>query len=167
MFKAGDHIVYGTSGVCLVEQVCPSPFDKQDTRLFYVLRPTVGSSASLIYTPVENDRVPMRPVLTVEAVAALLARIHTIPTLTVAEERARRDAYRAALATATPEGYVAVIKTINGRRRDFMGTQRRLPEFELECESLARRHLFAELSLVLGKLPEEIGGYLSEDTPGA
>ena len=162
MFHAGEYIVYGTSGVCLVAEVCASPFDKKDARLYYELRPVVGTAASVIYTPVENDRVPMRPLLSAEEVASLLADIHKIPTIPVAEERARREVYRTALATATPAEYVAVIKTIRARRAEFVGTQRRLPEFELECESLARRHLLAELSLVLGKTTQETENYIEE-----
>ena len=162
MFNAGEYIVYGTSGVCLVAEVCTSPFDKRDTRLFYELRPVVGTAESVIYTPVENDRVPMRPVMSAEAVATLLASIREIPIITVTEERTRRERYRTALATAIPAEYVAVIKTIRARRAEFMGTQRRIPEFELECESLARRHLLAELSLVLGKTTQETANYIEE-----
>ena len=29
MYQAGDYIVYGTSGVCRVDEVKPSPFEEQ------------------------------------------------------------------------------------------------------------------------------------------
>ena len=162
MYRIGDFVVYGTNGVCHIADICPSPFDKRDTRTYYVLRPVAGSSASTIYTPVDNDRVPMRPLLSLAEVEDLIDRIALIPCLTIGEERARREIYRTAIAEAHPEAYVAVIKTIRARRCDFQGTQRRLPEFELECESTARRHLFAELSVVLGKAMNEIEDYLAE-----
>ena len=162
MFKIGDYVVYGTNGVCHITDICASPFDKRDGRTFYVLRPVSGSGAALIYTPVDNDRVPMRHLMPRSEVEALIERISGIPCLTVQEERARREIYRAAIAEAHPEAYVAVIKTIHARRRAFQGTQRRLPDFELECESTARRHLFAELSVVLGKAVNEIETALAE-----
>ena len=161
MFKIGDYVVYGTSGVCQITDLCRSPFDRCDSRTFYVLRPISGSGAALIYTPVDNDRVPMRPLLAVEEAEALIDRIAMIPCLPIGEERARREIYRTAIAEAHPEAYVAVIKTICARRRDFQGTQRRLPDFELQCESTARRHLFTELSVVLGKAINEIEDYLA------
>ena len=48
MFKVGDHVVYGTNGVCLVSDITPSPFDKNDRRTYYVLKPLSGASTSLI-----------------------------------------------------------------------------------------------------------------------
>lgn len=161
MYRIGEYVVYGTSGVCEITDITASPFDKRDSRTFYVLRPVAGSASSLIYTPVDNDRVPMRPLISADEVEALLERIAGIPCLTVHEERARREVYRTAIAEAHPDAYVAVIKTIRARRRDFQGTQRRLPEFEIECESVARRHLLSELAVVLGKQTAEVEEYIT------
>ena len=156
MFKIGDHIVYGTNGVCLVTDVCASPFDKKDTRTFYVLKPVSGHAESVIYTPIDNDRIPMRPLLSLREVEELLARLHVIPHLEVPSEKARREAYRTALFAASPDSYVAVIKTIGGRRAELSAIGRRLPEFEIECDGIARRHLYTELSVVLGRPAAEV-----------
>lgn len=156
MFKVGDHVVYGTNGVCLVSDITSSPFDKKDTRTYYVLRPLSGASTSLIYTPVDNDRVLMRPLLARGEAEALLDTVPAIPCLDVPEERARKLTYRNAIAAAEPKTYISLIKTVEGRRTDFCGTQRRLPDFEIEYDAVARRHLYTELSLVLGRTAEEI-----------
>jgi len=162
MFKIGDHMVYGTNGVCRITDVCPSPFDKNDTRTYYVLKPVTGPAESLIYTPVDNDRIPMRSLMSEAEVEGLIARIPSIPHLPIPTEKARRDTYRAALFAGHPESYVAVIKTIWGRRAELSGLGRRLPEFEIECDGLARRHLYTELSVVLGRPFDEMEGYLTE-----
>lgn len=156
MFKIGEHIVYGTNGVCLITDIGPSPFDKKDVRTYYVLKPVSGPAASVIYTPVDNDRIPMRALMSAVEVDALLARIPGIGELSIPNEKARRDTYRAAIVAGDPEGYVAVIKTIGTRRATFAGTQRRLPEFEMEYDSIARRHLYTELSLVLDRPVTEV-----------
>ncbi len=156
MYEAGDYIVYGTNGVCLVTDVVPSPFDKADTRTYYVLKPVSGPRAAVIYTPVDNERVPMRSLMTEAEAQQLFSRIHAIPPLTVANEKARRETYRVAVATGAPEAYISVIKTIRERRLLFAGTQRRLPEFEMEYDMVARRYLISELSLVLGCSVDEI-----------
>ena len=151
MFKVGDHVVYGTSGVCLISDVTPSPFDKRDPRRYYVLKPLSGASTSCIYTPVDNNRVAMRPLIDRAAAAALLAGISEIPCLTIGEERTRRAAYRQAIAVAEPKTYVALIKTVDSRRVEFFGTQRHLPDFEIEYDTVARRHLYTELSIALDR----------------
>ncbi len=162
MFKIGDHIVYGTNGVCLVTDICSSPFDKKDARTYYILKPIAGHAESVIYTPVDNERVPMRALMSTEEVEELLARMHTIPHLPIPNEKGRREIYRTALAAGHPDSYIAVIKTILGRRTEFSGIGRRLPEFEIECDGIARRHLYTELSVVLGRPADEMEAYISE-----
>ena len=161
MYQIGDHIVYGNSGVCLVTDVCSSPFDKRDTRTYYVLKPLDGPAASVIYTPVDNDRVPMRALLSLEEAQSFLRQLASVPCLPIPSEKGRREAYRAAIVAGRPESYLAVIKAIGGRRSAFRGTQRRLPEFEMEYEGIARRYLYTELSIVLGRPFEEMESYVT------
>ena len=162
MFKVGDHVVYGTNGVCLISDVTRSPFDKRDTRTFYVLKPLSGASTSLIYTPVDNEQVLMRPLLDRREAEALLEEIDRIPCLEIGKERGRRMAYRQAIAAADPKTYIALIKTVDSRRVEFFGTQRRLPDFEIEYDAVARRHLYTELSVVLGRPVKDFDGYMAK-----
>ena len=162
MFKVGDHVVYGTNGVCLISDIIPSPFDKRDTRRYYVLRPLSGASTSLIYTPVDNGRVAMRRLVDRAEAEAILESIHEIPCLVIAEERSRRMAYRQAIAAAEPRSYIALIKTVDRRRVEFFGTQRHLPDFEIECDTVARRHLYTELSVVLDRPIKDFEGYIAK-----
>ena len=34
MFEKGETVYYGTAGVCKVSDICRSPFDKKDDRMF-------------------------------------------------------------------------------------------------------------------------------------
>ncbi len=156
MFEIGSYMVYGTNGVCRVTDICVSPFDKHDSRRYYVLKPVSGPSEAVIYTPVDNDRVPMRALLSREETEALLGRLPSIPKLLVEVEKMRREIYRAVMNAADPDSYIALIKTVKERRSEFAGTTRRLPDFESEYDSTARRHLFTELSVVLGIPMEKI-----------
>ena len=167
MFKIGEHIVYGTNGVCRVTDVCPSPFDKNDTRTYYTLKPINGPAEAVIYTPVDNDRVPMRSLMSAEEVRGLLLRIPTIPDLPIPTEKARRDAYRAAMIAGSPDSYVSLIKTVWGRRTELSASGRRLPEFEMEYDGVARKHLYTELSVVLGLPFEEMEDYIIRHVEGA
>jgi CarD family transcriptional regulator len=163
MFKVGDHVVYGTNGVCLVTDVCPSPFDKKDTRTYYVLKPVSGPAAAVIYTPVDNDRVPMRALVTAGEAAALLTALADLPPLRILTEKSRRETYRTTVAAGELVGYVSLIKAVCLRRREFHGTQRRLPDFEMEYEGIAKRHLVTELSLVLDCPVAEIADAVNRD----
>ena len=58
MYQVGDLIVYGGTGVCRVMEVGP----QTGGRLYYTLEPVYGSCR--IFTPVENSKVLMRPIVT-------------------------------------------------------------------------------------------------------
>ena len=61
MFKKGETVYYGTAGVCVVSDICRSPFDKNDDRMYYVLAPKDFDNGLLEYPqytrpPVWRDR---------------------------------------------------------------------------------------------------------------
>ena len=79
MYQTGDLLIYGSTGVCRVLSIDRRQdyVDgiKQD-KLYYQLKPL--HQGGVIYTPVDNSKVVMRPVISREEAEAL---IDTIPTL--------------------------------------------------------------------------------------
>ncbi len=71
MFEKGEYIIYGNSGVCEVQDYLKA--DKEQ-RIYYVLAP-VGAKGSTIFSPVDNQKVFMRKVMTREEADALLKGI--------------------------------------------------------------------------------------------
>ena len=127
MFDIGDLLFYGTNGVCRVSEICASPFDLNDTRQFYKLTPIAENSSLVIYTPVDNTQIIMRPLISKEEAEALVARIPDIEKVSVAVEKHRKEAYRDTIREGDPEGYVKIIKTVRARREYFKRTRRRVP----------------------------------------
>lgn len=54
MFSKGEYVVYGTNGICLVEDIGPMRNSEESDRDFYVLRPK-NSANSVLYVPVDNE----------------------------------------------------------------------------------------------------------------
>lgn len=150
MYSKNEYVVYGTSGVCLVSDIVPSPFDPADPRLFYVLKPVGSPSGSAVFTPVENEMVNMRALMSREQINDLRDGFSAVGTITVTNEKQRRNAYRDALAANDPHGWVRVLRTVTIRRRAFAANKKRLPEVDNEYEAVALRCLCREVSLVLG-----------------
>ena len=60
MFKKGDYIVYGSTGVCEVLDVTTMHMDGiPDDKLYYILQP-YQKNVSEVFTPVDNKRTVMR-----------------------------------------------------------------------------------------------------------
>lgn len=162
MFSIGDYMVYGINGVCLVQDICASPFDKKDTRTFYLLKPLGASSGSVIYTPTDNEQVPMRPLMTKEQAEGLIGRMSELEPLEIPTEKMRRDLYRQAMHSCDPEQYVRLIKTVYHRRMDMMQQHKRLSETDSDFERNAKLSLYHELSVVLDVQFAEVEQYLIE-----
>ena len=162
MFQIGDLLFYGTNGVCRVSEICSSPFDSTDTRSFYKLTPISEHSTLVIYTPIDNDRVVMRPLISKEEAEALIARLGEIEKVAVAVEKYRKDAYREAIREGAPEGFVKILKTVRARREVFRRTRRRVPDLDNDFEFTAKNCLYGELCTVLGIPREEIHRIVTE-----
>lgn len=170
MFAVGDYMVYGIHGVCEVMNICTSPFDPSDARTYYALRPYHESSASVIYTPVNNEYVVMRALIDHAAADRLIDRLDEIEQINVPAEKARKEAYRTVFGEQTPESCVRIIKTVHNRRTQMQQQHKHMPDVDLDYEAKAKQCLYTELSLALQIPFSQVKTYIehrrgwSEDT---
>lgn len=162
MFSIGDKIVYGSEGVYTVTEYTSSPIDKNDTRRFYVLRPVHGPAGNVIITPVGNDKVKMRTVMTRDEALAFIDKIPSIPTLSVEKEKNRREVYRQALANGSSEEFVSIIKTVAERKAELLKLKKRPSESDNDYEKKAKFCFHGELSTSLGIPLDEIENFIKE-----
>lgn len=167
MFSIGDYMIYGVNGVCLIEDICASPFDKKDTRTFYMLRPLGATAGSVIYTPTDNAQVPMRPLMSREDAEQLIDQIPLVPLLEVPVEKLRREVYRQAMQSCNPVEYVRLIKTVHVRRAEMIRQHKRLSETDSDFERNAKLSLYHELAVVLGVQYAEVEPYLASRVQSA
>lgn len=77
MYQVGELILYGGTGVCRVADIVTKRFSRTEPEKdYYVLKPLYSSGT--ITTPVENDKVFTRPVISRDEAIAL---IDTIPSI--------------------------------------------------------------------------------------
>ena len=92
MFKVGDYVVYGNSGVCRVEDICPISIGSND-KDYYTLVPVYGRNSRL-YTVVNSDKVVIRPIMTKQESDALIDEMENIDTLWIGDEKKREEIYK-------------------------------------------------------------------------
>ena len=77
MFQPGELVIYGATGVCRVESIRqPELHSTLQGKTCYLLKPLYQDG--VIYTPVENSKVSIRPVMTREEADALIDQIPTM-----------------------------------------------------------------------------------------
>ena len=115
MYKIGDNIVYGSSGVMTVVDIKDDDITGE-TKTYYLLREYGRASSSVTFVPQDNERLIslMHPVLTREEAlgafdeACAMADIAWIP-----EGRTRAESYKSIVKNANRAEILAMIRTIH------------------------------------------------------
>ncbi len=148
MFSKGSLVLYGTNGVCEITEIARLPFDRSDAeQQYYYLKPLNALDGCVIYAPTVSERRTMRALLSEDEMRLFLGRIPEIEALEIDNEKTRRDLYKSVMQQLSPEGCIALIRSVKMRRGS--GARKHLSETDMEFEAMALKNLSMELSCVL------------------
>jgi len=167
MFQPGELVVYGTTGVCRVEEIVrPNLAGTHRNKEYYLLKPI--HQDGVIYTPVDNEKVPMRPVISAEAAEALIDLIPTIraearhaPTV-----QALAQQYHAAVRSHDCRDLIELMMSIYAKQQLAEAQKRRLGMVDERYMKQAERLLYGELSVALGISYEQVQPYIAARAEG-
>lgn len=151
MYQKGDYIVYGTKGVCLVEDVMSIDWGLDcisSEKLCYKLTPRFVKG-STIYAPVENEKTVIRSVMSGEEAKAVLDGAKALETLWVKDEKEREKSYRNALLSGSSMEWSRIIKTLYLRKKERQKTGKNMTCIDERYLHIAESILFGEMSLPL------------------
>lgn len=156
MFQKGEYIVYGTKGPCLISDITKLSLQgKNSEREYYVLHP-VSSPKTVIYTPVDNNKVEIRSIMTNEEAERLIDEIPNIEEMQIRSERLREDQYREVIKGVDVREYVSMVKTLLSKRKIRLSQGRKFTTVDERYLKEAEEQLFDELSLSLNKPKEAV-----------
>lgn len=160
MFHKGEYIVYGSSGVCEVVDVGRMDMSgAAKGKLYYTLLP-VYSNGSRIYTPVDNEKIAMRTVLSKEEALGFVEQIPEIEPLWVSDEKKREEIYSQTMKTCSHIAWTKIIKTLYLRQKTRLEGGKRLASVDERYLKLAEDSLYGELAIALGIEKEEVEKFI-------
>lgn len=160
MFAAGDYVVYGQTGICQVMDVTTMKMDGvPKDRLYYVLRPD-GKKDGRIYTPVENNKLAMRRMMTKEEAEQLIDDIPQLEILNIPNDKLREECYKECLKSCESRELVRMIKTIHGRNKERMSRGKKGTSMDERYIKMAEDSLYGELSVLLKMPRQEVKFYI-------
>ncbi|MDD2959527.1 MAG: CarD family transcriptional regulator [Lachnospiraceae bacterium] len=161
MFKSGQYIYYANSGLCKVEEVTHLKVSGADrNRLYYRLTP-MNSQGGTIYTPVDNQKVPMREILNEKQAEELIDSIPQIEELWIPEEKQREQSYKTALQSSDCRSWIRIIKTLYLRKQSRISQGRKITSTDERYLSSAEEKLYGELAVALGRKKSEMEQYIA------
>ncbi len=162
MFEKDQLIMCGGHGVCRVANITGNPIDRFDKkRKYYVLEP-VFEKGSTVYTPVDNDKVIMRRIMTKEEAQKLVEGITMIETVWVQEEKGREQMYKEAIRTYDCRSLVQIIKTLYLRKQNRLQEGKKVLSSDEQYLRKAEELLYSEMSVALAIPKEEVESYIKK-----
>lgn len=160
MFCAGDLVVYGRSGICEVTEVTTMKMDGvPKDRLYYILE-LYRDKAGRIFTPVDNQKVVMRSVISEEEATALIDRMPEIEELWITNDKLREAKYKECMNTCQCIEWIKIIKTLYLRRQQRVAQGKKITAIDERYLKMAEGSLYAELSIALGIPENEMEAYI-------
>ncbi|MBE6708020.1 MAG: hypothetical protein E7578_02105 [Ruminococcaceae bacterium] len=153
MFNVGDNVIYGNTGICIIEDIRLEDFlGKKET--YYILRP-LQSKGSMIFCPVNNVKVTMRKVITKEELDRILT-FHNCPTVSwIENDHERRDCFSAILKRCDTAELSATLRLLYKRKDELSDTNKKLHASDEKALADCERILFGEISHILSISIEE------------
>ena len=162
MFNIGEYIVYGNRGVCEVADVSKMSMSAMDKdKLYYTLVP-VYARGSKIYSPVDNTKVKIRPVISHDEALELIDNIPDIGYVEDVDEKKREVVYKDAMKTGKCEELIKVIKTLNRRREIRLAGGKKFTAVDERYFNSARDCLYGELAIALDISVDEVEDYIHD-----
>ncbi|MGI6118727.1 MAG: CarD family transcriptional regulator [Bilifractor sp.] len=156
MFKKDSYVVYGMNGPCKIVNITTLDLPGCDRkRKYYVLQP-VNSGGSTIYSPVDNEKVGIRAVISRKEAERLLGEVGEISGFKVTSEKFREDTYKEILRDSDCRKAVSLIRTLMNRRQKRLEQGRKFTSVDERYLSAAMSKLCSELAIALGREEEEI-----------
>lgn len=149
MFEKGEYVVYGTKGVCQVEDITHVDMPGADKeRLYYVLCP-VHNTSGKIFSPIDNQKIVMRKVISEDEAKELIAEIPSIEELWISNEKEREAKYKEAVLSCDYKDWVGVMKTLYLRKQRRIAQGKKVTALDEKYLHLVENELYDELSIAL------------------
>ena len=161
MFQIGDYIICGSNGVCKVQGIGSDVPGAQEGRVYYTLA-SVYQKGMVVYTPVDNKKVVMRPILSKAEAEELIAEIKDIDMLWVSDDKKREEAYKEALRTCDCRQLVGIIKCLYNRKQERIAAGKKNITNDEKYSKIAEDVLYEELAISLGIGKDEVKRHIIE-----
>ena len=160
MFEVGDYIIYGNNGVCKITNVGPMDMPGvPKSKLYYTMTPCYIRDSS-IFTPVDNDRVVMRKVMSRQEAEKFLETAEDIDKLDIKDEKHREQEYKAAILTCDPTVLVGIIKTIQDRMQDRIAEGKKVTASDTKYIHIAEDSLYGDLAISFDMEKDDVKAYV-------
>ncbi len=161
-FSKGQFVVYGTNGICVIEDITQMSFVTGEPKVpYYILKPAVAN-ASTIFVPVENEVLvsKMRVLMTKEEIDTLLLGMKDKSVEWENDRRVRNDIFHDILAGGVTEDLLLMIRCIYVKKKELEEHNKKLSSADANMLKSAEKLIEEEFAHVLNIKTSEVAKYI-------
>lgn len=163
MLKLNEMVMYGTTGVCVIESIEDKKIGKE-TRRYYVLKP-VTQSASTVFIPADNDKLlsKARRVLSEKEVRGIISTMNSEPDIWPENDAERREIFKDIISSGDRKSCLVLLRSLQNRQTFLAGQGKRLHIADERAMKEAQRLVHDEFSVALNIRPEEVSTFIHHE----
>ena len=161
-FAKGDYVVYGTSGVCVIDDIRIMKFALDTEKSpYYILKPT-SNGTSTIYVPMKNEKLmaKLRPVMTKEEIDSLLLGMRDKEIEWDSDRRSRGEMFHEILVKGVTQKLLLMIRCIYVKKREMLKQGKKLATTDDNTLKSAEKLVEEEFAYVLDISPKDVSKYI-------
>lgn len=161
-FAKGEYVVYGTNGICLIEDIRLMKFaldtEKSD---YYILKPA-SNDASTIYVPMKNEKLvgKMRSIMTKDEIDSLLLGMRDKEIQWEKDRRYRSEIFHEILVKGVTQKLLLMIRCIYMKKRELLPLGKKLPTTDENTLKAAEKLVEEEFAYSLEIPRTDVGKYI-------
>lgn len=160
MYKVGEFVIYGSEGVCEIEDISEltiSEFSKKNN--YYTLKPVHDNGK--MFVPIDTN-VFMRPIITYEEIQTVIKQIPLIERIdcSAMNYRVLQDYYKTLIRSHDCIDLFKLIINIDDKRTSLMQNRKKLNQIDEKFMKMATNLIEDEFSIVLGIPREKVEDYI-------
>lgn len=162
MFNINDTILYGSYGICKINDITEQKFG-HETNKYYVLSPK-NNASSTIYVPMNNEKLmsKMRRILSVEEIYELIKEIPDATAEWIENKNERNERFRSILTGGDRREIIKLIKVIYQHKEELKAIGKKLHASDEQFFKEAEKIIYDEFALVLNIRYEQVLPFITQ-----
>ena len=155
MFSIGEKVMYGGTGVCVVEEITSVKFSaSQPGKPYYLLRPMYQT----------GTKVPIRPVMNRSEAEAVIDAMPAVPAEICTEKNlsALRNYYQKQITSFDSMDLIRLAKSIRAKKIEAEKRQKRIGSTDEKYLRRAEELLFGELAVALEISMDDVPAFIEQ-----
>lgn len=161
-FEKGELVVYGSSGVCKVNDIIRLTTPGTRKKNYYYCLVPVDNESSRIYALVGQDKVKMRHIISHDEAMSLIDSAPELSTIDIKSDKTREDQYKSAIQSCDCRELFRIIKTLHARNERRLKQGRKITSTDERYMKEAKKSLYTELSVVLDINRDDIEDFIGK-----